>query len=180
MTFEEHITERGGSFISKIHPFFIDYTDEIITFPLWTTNGRLVGYQRYFWKADKLKNNSDLGRYYTYRSKEALTAWGLEYLDLFSREPLYIVEGIWDAISILNTGRRALAVLSNNPKSLVSWFRTLPCKTIAVCDGDEAGKKLAGCCDYNVILPEGFDCNNISREELEKVLNEYKNVIRKP
>jgi hypothetical protein len=80
-------------------------------------------------------------------------------------------EGYRDAISVLNTGRRCLAVLSNNPQQLKPWLSTLPCTTIALCDGDKAGEMLARVCDKKIVLPDGVDANDMSKEDLIRFLN---------
>lgn len=173
MAFHQHIQERGGGFCKQRINCFVDSHDQIITFPLWTTNGKLVGYQRYDWRADKLKSNDTKGKYYTYRDKNILSCWGIEHINLASQEDLYVTEGVWDAISVINTGRRCVAVLSNNPQNLKGWFNTLPCRTIAICDGDKAGKMLARVCNHNIVMPEGEDCNSMGIEELDTYLKSH-------
>jgi DNA primase len=168
--FVYHLASRAGSHSYSKYGW-TDYINQIVTFPLRTVTGQLIGYQQYNWNADKLRNNDTKGKYWTYRRKDILTAWGLEFVDLSSTEPLYLVEGIWDAISVFNTGRRCLAVLSNNPQQLKPWLSTLPCTTIALCDGDKAGKMLARVCDRKIILPEGVDPNDMSKEDLIRFLN---------
>lgn len=173
--FVDHLHRRLCDFHREYFKYYARWTgteNETITFPLWTVNGRLCGYQRYQWNADKLRNNDCKGKYFTYRTKEVLTCWGLEHIDLTSTEPLYVVEGIWDAISVLSTGRRCIAVLSNNPQQLKPWLSCLPCETIALCDGDKAGKMLTRVCDRGIILPEGKDCNDMTTDELEVLLSE--------
>ena len=170
-SFEKHLNKRAGVFPYHQHTW-ADYEEELLTFPLWTTTGKLVGYQQYNWNADKLRNNDHKGKYWTYRRKDTLTAWGLDCLDLFSTETLYIVEGVWDAISVINTGRRCLAVLANNPQQLKPWLSCLPCKVVALCDGDKAGKMLGRCADEMVVLPEDTDPNEMSMEDLNLFLQE--------
>jgi DNA primase len=168
--FKQHLTNRG------LNPYledkvYIDYIAEIVTFPLWSSTGQLLGYQMYNWNADKLRNNDTKGKYYTYRRKDWLTFWGLDFIDLSSSEPLYVVEGVWDAVSVLNAGYRCIAVLSNNPQQLKGLLNCLPCKTIALCDGDKAGKMLSRVTDSRVVLPEGKDCNDMASEEIKELLN---------
>lgn len=171
--FAGHLYRRLGGFHKEYFKHYYRWTDqekETVTFPLWTVNGRLCGYQRYQWNSDKLRSNNCKGKYFTYRTKEALTCWGLEHLDLSSTEPLYVVEGIWDAISILGIGKRCIAVLSNNPQNLKCWLQCLPCETIAVCDGDKAGKLLSRCTNNSIVLPSGEDANDLSADVLKDLL----------
>ncbi len=170
-TFLQHIRRRG--FKEEYCDYvWADLKTKILTFPLWSCTGQLLGYQQYDYRADKLRNNHSKGKYYTYRRKDWLSFWGLEFIDLSSKEPLYIVEGIWDAISVLNVGYRCIAVLSNNPQQLKGLLNALPCRTISLCDGDKAGKMLSRVCDESIILPEGKDCNNMTEEELKEIINE--------
>ncbi|AGN51472.1 hypothetical protein VPLG_00033 [Vibrio phage eugene 12A10] len=168
-TFGHHLLRRG-LFVEYLDNVFIDYTEEIVTFPLWSCTGQLLGYQKYDWSADKLRNNDNKGKYYTYRRKDWLTFWGLDFADLSSTEPLYLVEGVWDAVSVLNAGYRCIAVLGNNPQQLKNLLNCLPCSTVALCDGDKAGKMLSRVCDDRIILPDGKDCNDMSKQEIRKIL----------
>lgn len=83
-----------------------------------------------------------------------------------------MLKGVWDAISVLNTGYRCIAVLSNNPQQLKGLLNCLPCKTIALCDGDKAGKMLSRVCDDKIILPTGVDCNDMTIEDIKRLLND--------
>jgi DNA primase len=168
--FKQHLTDRGlNSYLED--KVYVNYVEEIVTFPLWSSTGQLLGYQMYNWNADKLRNNDTKGKYCTYRRKDWLTFWGLDFIDLSSAEPLYVVEGVWDAVSVLNAGYRCIAVLSNNPQQLKNLLNCLPCKTIALCDGDKAGKMLSRVTDGRIVLPEGKDCNDMSSEEIKELLN---------
>lgn len=170
-TFTEHLIRRGyqGSLLNLT---CVNWEKEIVTFPLWSSTGQLLGYQQYDWRADKLRNNDFKGRYYTYRRKDWLSFWGLDSIDLSSTEPLYVVEGIWDAVSVMSAGYRCIAVLSNNPQQLKNLLNCLPCKTVALCDGDKAGKMLSRVCDDRIVLPDGVDCNDMSSIEIKEMLGD--------
>ncbi len=172
-SFREHLRTRGllDHYSGRV---FVDYKSEIVTFPLWSCTGQLLGYQKYDWNADKLRNNDNKGKYYTYRRKDWLTFWGLDLINLSSEEPLYVVEGVWDAISVLNSGYRCIAVLSNNPQQLKCILNCLPCKTVALCDGDKAGRMLSRVCDSMLELPEGTDCNDMASKQIKEFLKESK------
>lgn len=151
---------------------WVDVETKILTFPLWSCTGQLLGYQQYNFRTDKSREKDRKSRYYPCIRRDWLSFWGLEFLDLSSKDPLYVVEGIWDAIRVLNAGYRCIAVLSNNPKKMKNLLTSLPCKTVALCDGDESGKLLAKVCDESIILPEGKDCNDMTEEELKEIINE--------
>lgn len=171
--FVQHLSERGLITYNGAFRYWQDTINQLVTFPLWTVTGQLVGYQQYDWRSNKLRNNNPKGRYWTYRRRDVNTAWGLEYLNLSSNEPLYLCEGIFDAVSVINTGRRCLAVLSNNPKQLKPWLACLPCKTIAICEGDKAGKSLAKSADEFIQLPTDKDANDIELTELDRILTNH-------
>lgn len=148
----------------------VDLESETVTFPLWNVSGQMVGYQQYNWKGDKKARNNDKGKYWTYTPKGLLAVWGLEYVDLSSTEDLYLTEGVWDAVSVMMAGKRCIAGLCNNPQPLKSWLRTLPCRVVAVCEGDKAGRMLAKVADTAVYLPEGEDANSMPLDELKELL----------
>lgn len=134
----------------------MDYKTETVVFPLWNLSGQLIGTLDYKWLGDKKKNE----KYQPHIPKGKLAVYGLDSYD--KNKDLYIAEGVWDCIAIQATGRSCIAVLSNNPKHLTSWLRTLPNKIIAVCDGDKAGKMLAKHGDHSVVLPAGKDASDLS------------------
>jgi hypothetical protein len=172
MKYLEHLKERAGSDLTPLLKW-VDYPNELLTFPLWNVSGQLVGYQQYNWKGEKKARNNRDGKYWTYTPKDTIAVWGLEYVDLVSNEPLYLVEGIWDAWSVKELGKLCVAVLCNNPQNIKTWLNTLPCKTIAICEGDKAGRMLARVADTAIYLPEGQDPNSMTTKELIECINSY-------
>ena len=171
-SFDQYLNRRakgrvGRGIISQ--NAFLDFEDEVLTFPLWSFTGQMIGYQQHQWKSDKKKRNDSKGRYWTYHKKEVVPVWGLEFYNQY--KDLYIVEGIWDAISCINVGLNCIAVLTNNPKHLKNLFFCLPNRKIALCDGDKAGKILSKSCNDAIILPEGKDVNDLSGDELKGIVN---------
>lgn len=146
--------------------------DDVYTFPLWNLSGQLVGYQQYRPDAGKerLPNPRDM-RYFTYLPKSTNTAWGLETLDPKKRV-LFLVEGVFDAVKLHNAGFNALALLTNNPKPLKPWLHSLGYYLISVCEGDEAGKKLATVGHEAIYLPEGFDVGDMSSRCVKQFFQE--------
>lgn len=164
-TFAVHCERRGLT--SKLKCWRDDET-EILTFPLWHSD-KLVGYQRYDWRAEKLRSNQ--GRYFTWITEEyrPLAVWGTEYL---RQEPtLFICEGIWDAVRILNSGRQAIATLTATPnRQFVAWFKREfgTFRKIGILDRDEnkAGMGLVKLCDLWYNSPVGFkDMGEMSQEQ---------------
>jgi hypothetical protein len=122
------------------------------TFLLWNRLRQLVGLQRYTpWKKKQGKFHNDL-QYFTWVIKPHHSIWGWEYVRQ-DAETLFITEGIFDAVKIINAGYSAIAMLGNAGSPAVKqYLEALPYKRIAICDDDEAGKSLAkvGHLWYNV------------------------------
>ena len=77
-TFKEHLKRRG---LTPEIRCWVDHETEIVRFPMWAFGGKLIGYSRYDWRAEKLRSNEKHGRYINkvnpaYK-KTAL--WGHEY-----------------------------------------------------------------------------------------------------
>lgn len=170
MGFIKHLIDRG--YHNKLHSW-VDMRKELITFPLWNLSGQLIGYQQYNWKATKDKRSKEDGRYWTYNAKENIAVYGLDTIDW--SKPLYLVEGVWDAITVQNTGRNCIAVLTNNPKHLRNWLSCLPVKIIAICEGDENGEgyKLARYGDSAIYLKVGKDPNSMGEAAMDELLSYF-------
>ena len=154
MTFHQHITERGWN--PQISSW-VGWFEEIITFPLWFPTGKLVGYQRYDWKGDKIRSNE--GSYFTWISEQyrPLGLYGFEYLG--RRGPLFLTEGIWDCIKVINSGYAGLAILTGTPhKQLKQWLRFVAGNRpiISILDNDLGGKQLANLADVCYNTPVGY------------------------
>lgn len=143
----ETLKSRVGCIFKK----YAHYMDrDTATFLLYNLGGQLKGYQRY-------QPSSEGQKYFTYSSEPSI--FGLSELD-YSLDTLYVTEGIFDAMCLGYLGN-SVAVLCNNPKRLREQLAVLPFHTVAVCDGDEAGRRLAKFTDSAVYLPEGEDVNSI-------------------
>lgn len=153
----------------------VDSETQIVTFPLWNLSGQMVGFQQYNWRGDKKKNNNREGKYWTYTpAGRIVPAWGYEYLSLDKGNILFVTEGVFDAISVMKLGYNCIATMTNHPKPLKQQLRVLPYTTVAICDGDNAGRKLASVCDCGIILPDGEDANSMKPEELGEVVENWR------
>lgn len=137
----KHLLERG---VTKDTPCLIVEETELVYFFLYSVGGHMLGFQRYYWKGDKLKSNDLRGRYHTWISPQyrPLAFWGMEFVQ-GRKEPLYITEGIFDALRIIQTGRLAAAMLTCSPsKEFVKHFRylTMGRDVIAIKDNDGENK----------------------------------------
>ncbi len=163
--------------LNKYSGVWLNKKDNTVTFGLWNLSGALVGFQQYKPLADKkYASNPSNMKYFTIAGKidsySKLLAFGVELLDV--KQPVvFVVEGIFDAVPLHNKNINAIATLSNNPKHLKSWVRSLGYKVVALCEGDEAGQKLANIADESVYLPEGKDPADMSDTWFNNLINTY-------
>lgn len=149
----------------------IDEASNIATFPLFSFDYRMVGYQQYNPAGIKsFRRNPKLGRYYTYTSEPAV--WGLESLH-FTKNLVFVLEGVFDACRFHNYSYPAIAALTNNPVPLKEQILNLASLVIAVCDPDEAGMKLSSYGHLYVIPDKPVD--DMTELEFEKFLGTTKN-----
>jgi DNA primase len=169
MLFPEYLKDRTRNTVWK--DVVVHEATELVTFLLYSPDGRLVGYQVHDWKAPRLQTNE--GYYSYYISKHELPIFGLEYVD-FSK-PLFLVEGCFDVLAVRHLGYQAISLLSVNiKKAAVTWLLSLT-NTISICDGDKAGKKLA---DYSyggkaIYLPDGEDPSSMPPEQLDDLIKRF-------
>lgn len=132
-------------------------SDDTATFPLYTYDGRLVGYQQYRPSQDKtVRKDPRLSRYFTRMHEPAV--WGLEY---WNDDCPYVVvcEGIFKACRFHSLGVNAIAVLTSNPVNLKQFMYLLGLtKTLVVVpDPDDAGMKLLKYAKYSVVPDKPLD-----------------------
>lgn len=158
MNIETHLLDRRCD-ISLYSGVSLDLEKSVATFPLWNLSGQWVGFQQYKPLAPKSGVKPSECKYFTYMTKvngkSHQYAFGLELLDI-SKPYCFIAEGIFDVTPIHLLGQNALALLTNNPKSL-EFIKLMPYKTVALCDGDKAGEKLAKYADTVIRLPKNKD-----------------------
>ena len=170
---EDHLRSRGLD-PSKTQ-IIVDKESNIATFLLYNLSGQLVGYHRYNPNGDKKARNNIAGKYFTYVTKESdhshkIAVWGTETIKP-DNPNLFVTEGVFDAIKLYNMGLPVIAVLSNNPKILKSWFAILNKKTIAITDNDEAGRKLGNLTDEFYTVPEPYkDLGEMPQEEVSNFI----------
>jgi hypothetical protein len=163
-----HLKSRG------VQPtrYQLYYDEEVTHFLLFNLSGQIIGYQQYRPAADKTrKNDPRYGRYYTYCGGGSGGVWGLETF-YYSRNTLFITEGIFDAVKLHNLELPAIAALANNPKHIWPWLKIVrETRTIiGICDDDEAGRKLRSVCDLTIACPDGKDLGDMTNEEVKDLL----------
>lgn len=149
----------------------IDQEEGVATFLLYDLSGAVAGYQQYRPAADKAKKNHPReGRYFTYKSPGRNAVFGLESWS-WSR-PLYLVEGIFDCVRLHNLGLSAIATLSNDPRQLRSWLRSIGRPLHAICDAGEGGRKLAKFAHHHITCAEK-DLGAMTDAEVSETVNRF-------
>jgi hypothetical protein len=166
-----HLQERHLD-VDLHRPMLSD--DGVATFYLWTTTGRLAGYQQYRPSTNKKKNNDPKeGRYYTYRSPGTMSLWGVESLCL-SPSVVFLTEGVFDAARLTSKGYSALALLSNNfQPELHNYLRFLNRRVVAVCDNGDAGRKLSKFGHESVTVTDFNDLGEATDSYVNQLLAKY-------
>lgn len=156
-----------------LHRPMVDDVERVATFFLWNLSGQVVGYQQYRPEGEKKpQNNPKQGKYFTYRKQPTLAVWGVESLHLKSHV-VFVTEGVFDAARLTSRGYPAVAVLSNNTGwDLKNWLSCLNRKVVAVCDNDDAGRKLAKFGDQAVVTFTG-DLGDSTDQYVTDLLTHY-------
>ncbi len=149
-------------------------------FMLYSFSGEIVGFQCY--TPEQPKRGSHLldieRRYYTYITKKhgtvRVTAFGLERLTPETKT-VFLCEGVFDACRLHKLGLQALALLGSDVEHIKEQLFMLGVKLIPICEGDEAGQKLAKLATHKevVYLPEGYDLGDMSEVEILKIIKKY-------
>lgn len=149
----EKLLERGCDL--NLPGLYIDDKNNVAYFWLYNLTGEFVGYQRYNPNGRKKFTAKDYSnklnqKYWTFlrpnlfqnRSKACL--WGWQFYDHKSKI-VFLVEGIFDAIKVLNAGySNVFATLGNEPIHLKQQLILLreTHTVIVVADNDKASIKL--------------------------------------
>lgn len=162
----DHLKQRH----LDISRYNIYISNDCVVFPLWTFTGRMIGYQQYRPDGEKKRQKDPrMGRYFTKTSFDKTPAlWGVETINTDDKL-LFVTEGIFKACRLHNLGYNAIAVLGNDPARLKEWLYSCGYKTVAVCDGDRAGRKLARYCHHDIYLPDGVYIDEMSELEIERL-----------
>ena len=173
MDLAEHLRQRHLNL--ELHRVLLDEEVGVATFPLYNLSGQLVGYQQYNPLGDKKIFNSKLGgKYYTYRKQPTVCVWGTESL-YQSSGPVFLTEGVFDACRMTEVGQSALATLANSPpKDYGNWLGMLCRPVVAVCDNDDAGRKLAKFGNYVEVVPNGKDLGEAPDDYVRYLVEKYR------
>ena len=159
--FHEHLDDRG---LKPWIKSWVDDASEAVTFPLYH-GGIMVGYQRYRWMGDKSPHNKEHGRYYTWISEayRTVTLYGTD--NCCGHGPLFVTEGVWDALRVTACWVDCVALLTCSPHhQLKQWLRMYAGRRPIVLLADSDGK-MGEWGDYRFLPPDGAkDANELSHE----------------
>jgi len=170
---KEHLISRGMN--PDMYNIVYDQDEQLVTFYLHNGVGDIVGYQQY--KPNQLAkkaNDPRESRYFTYLPRGKPGVFGVEQLDK-SKRTIYIVEGIFKAATLHRLGFNAIAVLTDSPKQLNSWFRILKANhdLVAIGDPDPAGERLVRVVKNGVTSP--LDLDEMEDQDVIKLLGAVMN-----
>jgi DNA primase len=165
----EHLKDRHLD-VDLHHPM-IDEDERVAVFYLYDLTGRTIGYHQYRPEGKKkLPNDPKNGKYFTFR--KGYLPWGVESLSL-TPHVVFLTEGIFDACRLTERGFSAIAALTNDPQQdFKNWLTLLNRKVVAVCDNDEAGRRLAKFGDV-AVYPEDKDLGEADDAFVTRLLSEY-------
>lgn len=153
--------------------------DDVVTFPLRSTTGAVVGLHTY--RPDAPKSNPkqpSQAKYFTHipnRGNKHKPGVAYDVMSLDYKVPyVFLTEGIFDHFTIKRAGFNSLPALCNNPRHYRDLLFCLPFKyIIAVCEGDAAGDLLKRVSTHHMKLPYATDPNDLGASNMEVLLGEY-------
>lgn len=139
-SFRDHLLSRNYDPDLYINQT-IDEENGFLTVHLFNLDHKFIGYQRYNPMGSKRNYPIEDAKYMTYTMKGECAFWGLETLD-YSKDTLFIVEGLFKASILHRIGLNSICIMGNNPKPLKSTLLALPFNLVGIGDADEAGMEL--------------------------------------
>lgn len=169
--FKEHLLSRNYDPALYLNQT-IDEENNLLTVHIYNLDGLFTGYQRYNPIGNKDKKSNLESKYFTYATKGEKAFWGLETID-YSKDTLYVVEGLFKASALHRLGFNAICVFGNSAKHLSDVLLSFNMKLVAVCDNDDAGlilgKSVERIGGNYVVFDKDLDEYTLS--ELESIFN---------
>lgn len=177
---ERHLLERGCD--PSRYACSLDHEEFVVTFFLFAPGTyKWTGFQQYRPFAPKTNeakargvfNPRDL-RYFTHTVDETAAVFGAETLSMYDG-PVYLVEGIFDAVKLHSLGLPCLAALGNGAtrrgylSPLKHMLMAMGRKVVGVLDNDAAGLELGKLCD-EVFVCTTKDPGEMTLDELKEFL----------
>ena len=174
-----HLCKRG---LKPWHRFWVSVAEQVVTFPLWSfEKHRLIGYQRYNWRETKIRDND--GKYFTWVNDDYKDRAAYGHENCFGHGPLFIAEGVWDSLSVVNCHFDCLALLTCSPsRNLKAHLRQLAGKRpiVALCDNDanKAGDRMKSAADCFFYPPTGKDVNELPYDVCFEWLTSIRKMVK--
>ncbi|AMQ65982.1 hypothetical protein AAY80_142 [Stenotrophomonas phage vB_SmaS-DLP_6] len=177
---ERHLLERGCD--PSRYACSLDHEEFVVTFFLFAPGtGKWTGYQQYRPFAPKTNEAKKFGvkkprdlRYFTHTCDDSVAVFGAETLSMYDG-PVYLVEGIFDAVKLHSLGLPCLAALGNGAarrgqfSPLAHLLAVTGRKVIGVLDNDAAGLELGKLC-HEVFVCTTKDPGEMTLDELKEFL----------
>lgn len=142
---EQSLLNRGVDSKYQVH---ICETQQVATFMLYSPSSHaLRGYHQYRpFTLEKRNNDPKNSRYFTYQPRVMQhgdpCVFGLEYCNDIDLSPLFVTEGLFETVKLLNLGFNSVAILSSNAsKILLKELKALSPEIVWCGDDDEAGNR---------------------------------------
>ena len=189
MDIVEHLKSRGMD-VGLYRDVPVSVSRNTATFYLWNLSGQLVGCQMYNPAGDKnCRNNPVNSKYFNRMTHQedaiAVGVWGLQYFDISEWDFLFLTEGVFDAVKVLNAGFPCVALLGATVSvSTSGWLASLPHKKVALLDGDVAGRVMKHLSTVYFNLSDPFkDLGEMPQEDADDFLRrvvESEHLVRRP
>lgn len=164
----KHLKSRG----MKPENYNIWYGKNIITFPLYSFGGQLIGYQQYRPDAPKHAENPKEARYFTRMYGNGQSVWGLDAPLYDDDRIIFLTESIFKSTAIHNIGRNSWAILGSNISiKLLQQLRLLPFEFICIGDNDKAGIEFADTFKRGIVKS---DIDELSADEVNKLCHPFR------
>lgn len=163
MSFKDHLLIRNYDPSLYINQTIYE-ENNLLVVHIYNLDGMFTGYQRYNPIGNKDKKPNLESKYLTYTMKGEKAFWGLETID-YSKDTLYVVEGLFKASALHRLGLNAICVFGNSAKHLSDVLLSFNMKLIAICDNDDN--------DAGLILGRSVERMGGNYVVFDKDLDEY-------
>ena len=167
-----HLLERHIDFNrTKV---YLDHAQNLATFPTFNLSGQMTGYQQYNPLGDKKIHNDRLkSKYYTFIGDNfAYQVWGLESFN-YRNDVLFIAEGIFDAVRLINFNFPAIAALTCTPcPDFIQWLKVINRRVIAILDNDDSGNRLKSSAQESYRVPDPYkDLGDMPNDDVKAFIS---------
>ncbi len=168
---EDHLKSRGMD--PSKRAVIVDKKTNTATFLIYNLAGHLIGTQVYDPSAGT-KSSEKYTDTHISDLQKPIYAWGIETLKESNHPYVFVCEGVFDAVKIMNMGKSAVATLTNAPHiALRDYFHLLGKKVIVIADNDKAGESLRRIGDVTFTVPDPYkDMGEMPDEEAKQFIDD--------